>query len=192
VKAVLPGGGPVTDVDFTRDGKLLVAADGDGKARIYRADDGRLIRTLPHGSLLSAAVFSPDGSEVVTAGEDGTARILAGANRRAAISAASRRAGDERGLLPRRGLIGHDQRGWDRQPLECADRPASASSRPPSRVRSASFSGDGSLLVTVLVPAARDHSARVWDVASGTPLEQFDTGDTVTSCSVRADRPVPS
>jgi WD40 repeat protein len=181
VKAVLPGGGPVTDVDFTRDGKLLVAADGDGKARIYRADDGRLIRTLPHGSLLSAAVFSPDGSEVVTAGEDGTARIWR--VQTGALLYRLRHGGPvtSAAFSPEGGLLATTSEDgtaslWNVRTgrlLHRLDHPAG--------VRSASFSGDGSLLVTVLVPAARDHSARVWDVASGTPLEQFDTGDTVTS-----------
>ena len=181
VKAVLPGGGPVKDVDFSRDGKLLVAADGDGKARIYRASDGRLIRTLPHGSPLSAAVFSPDGSEVVTAGEDGTARIwrvrtgalLYKLRHDGPVTSAS--FSSHGGLLATTSADG-TARLWDVRTgrlLHRLDHPAG--------VRSASFSGDGSLLVTVLEPAARDHTVRVWDVASGTVLEQFDTGDTVTS-----------
>ena len=180
-KAVLPGGGPVADVDFSRDGKLLVAADGDGKARIYRANDGNLIRTLPHGSRLSTAVFSPDGSKVVTAGKDRTARIW------------SVRTGALLQRLPHRGpvtsaafspqggvVVTTSEDGtaalWDVRTGRLLHR-----LEHPDAVRSASFSGDGSLLVTVLEPAVRDRTARVWDVASGTLLEQLDQGDRVTS-----------
>ena len=180
VKAVLPGGGPVKDVDFSPDGKLLVAADGDGNARIY-ANDGRLIRTLPHGSPLSAAVFSPDGSKIVTAGKDGTAAIwrvqtgtlLHRLHHHGPVTSAS--------FSRRGGLVASTSEDgtaavWDvrtGRPLQRLEHP--------DAVRSASFSGDGSLLVTVLARPAHDHVARVWDVASGTLRERLDQEDRITT-----------
>ena len=182
-KAVLPGGkGPVADVDFSPATPLLVAAGGDGTARIYRSSDGKHLRDLPHGDLpLTAAVFSPHGEAVATAGRDGFVRVWNArkGNRLYSLrhdgpvtSATFSRDGALLATTSEDGTA----RVWDASDGRLLQR-----LEHPHGVRSASFSGDGRRLVTVLVPGAFDRVARVWDVSTGTQLEQLQHGSRITS-----------
>jgi WD40 repeat protein len=55
---------------------LVLTASADGSAKIWEAQEGKLISTLEgHSGWVSAAKFSPDGSKVLTASHDGTALL---------------------------------------------------------------------------------------------------------------------
>jgi WD40 repeat protein len=168
VEDVLRAGGPVAEAAFSPDGKLVVTAGGRGEARVFRADTGRLVRSLRHGAApLVAASFSPDGSLIVTAGADGIARLW------------NARTGARLRELDHRGPISSATFSPNGKLLATtsADGTAKIWTIPSGRllrrldhghaVKSASFSGDGTLLVTVLEPAANDRAARVFDVRSG-------------------------
>jgi len=60
---------PVSDVDFSPDGKLVVSADQDGRALIWELKTGKVARTL-HGERgpINSVDFSPDGRYLVTGG----------------------------------------------------------------------------------------------------------------------------
>ena len=59
----------VRDVEFSRDGKLLVTASDDSDARIWRIATAKTVRILRgHFGPVLAASFSPDRRWVVTAG----------------------------------------------------------------------------------------------------------------------------
>jgi WD40 repeat protein len=64
-------------VAFSPDGSVV--ADGgweDGLIRLFRVEDGALLRTLPgHGDRISKIAFSSDGARLHSASEDGTVRI---------------------------------------------------------------------------------------------------------------------
>ena len=182
VKAVLSAGGkPVNDVEFSRDGKLLVTAGDDGTARIHRTDNGRRLRSLRHGASLTAATFSPDGSQVVTAGSDGVARIWntktgqpVHALRHGGPVTSATFSPDGRVLA----TTSEDgtARIWDPRTgseLHRLDHP--------HEVESASFSSDGRLLVTTLVSSAHDRIARVFDVGSGRLVARLVNPHPVTS-----------
>jgi WD40 repeat protein len=67
----------VRAVAFSRDGKWLVTAGGDGAAQVWDIDRGEIVGSpLRHArGLIAAAAFSPDGKSVATAGEDKTIRL---------------------------------------------------------------------------------------------------------------------
>ena len=182
VRAVLSAGGkPVNDVEFSRDGKLLVTAGDDGTARIHETDTGRRVRSLRHGASLTAATFSPDGSQVVTAGSDGVARIW---NTKTGRRVHALRHGGpvtSASFSPNGRVLATTSedgtaRIWDPRTgteLHRLDHP--------HEVESASFSSDGRLLVTTLVPSAHDRIARVFDVSSGRLVARLVNPHPVTS-----------
>jgi WD40 repeat protein len=69
-------GDAVWTAEYSRDGQRILTSHEDGKARIWSAKEGILIRTLTgHTGAVYGASFSPDGSRIVTASFDNTARI---------------------------------------------------------------------------------------------------------------------
>jgi WD40 repeat protein len=72
--------GQVTDLEFSRDGKLLVAAAGEpgvfGEAQLFEVASGKLVRTFTgHRDSLYAAALSPDAKIVATASYDQTVKL---------------------------------------------------------------------------------------------------------------------
>src|SRR5262249_23490619 len=65
----------VTSIELSPDGKQVLTASLDGTARLWDAEDGKPLFTMPHRSGVNSAEFSPDGSRIVTASLDGTARV---------------------------------------------------------------------------------------------------------------------
>jgi WD40 repeat protein len=75
VRSVLRAGGPVTAALYSGDGRRIVTASLDGRARVYDAATHRLLRTLDHGAPIASAALSGNGRLVVTGGSDGVARV---------------------------------------------------------------------------------------------------------------------
>lgn len=58
---------------FSPDGQFFTLANGDNHIRIFRADDGKLIKTLEgHSGLIRSLLVHPDGRTMFSAGFDGT------------------------------------------------------------------------------------------------------------------------
>ncbi len=70
----LEDGSPLA-VAFSSDGRWIATGSVSGGVHVMRADDGRLVRVLPHRDQVVAVGFSLDGRRVASAGWDGTARI---------------------------------------------------------------------------------------------------------------------
>lgn len=69
-------GDRITTAAFSPDGQRVVTASYDGTARVWGAEDGRLLATLQgHTETVYDVTFSPDGQRVFTASADGTARL---------------------------------------------------------------------------------------------------------------------
>lgn len=82
--------GPVLDVEFSRDGKLLLSAGADGTLRCWNASDGQRLQVLSeHQDRVTRIVMSPVDDWAASASEDGSVRTWWF---------------DERGLRPRSSL----------------------------------------------------------------------------------------
>lgn len=60
--------GYVGSAEFGRGGTVVITASDDGTAAVWRAADGRRVRTFRNGAPVKIAKFSPDGTRAVTAG----------------------------------------------------------------------------------------------------------------------------
>lgn len=77
LRATLLGArGPLSGAVFSPNGKLVLTASSDWKARLYDASGrGDPVVLAGHGGSIRDAVFSADGSYVLTSSDDGTARV---------------------------------------------------------------------------------------------------------------------
>jgi WD40 repeat protein len=179
--ADLPAAGPATQAAYSPDGTRVAVAGLGGDARVFTAPGGRLLETLKNGSPLNAVAWAPDGRMVATGARDGSVRLWNLAAPKAPVRVLDQGPGawartvafspDGRLLLTSGGAAA---RIWDvasglllhRLPT---DRPG----------RSASFSPDGSLVVTV----ENGRSARIWRTATGAPLATLTQLGEITSAA---------
>ncbi len=179
---------PVFSASFSPDGSRIVTASYDKTAKVWDAKSGAEILTLKgHTDYVHSASFSPDGSRIVTASGDKTAKVWdaedrrrgphpQGAHRRASFRRRSARTA--RGSSPRVG--DKTAKVWDARVV-----PRSSRSRgTPICVNSASFSPDGSRIVT----GSYDKTAKVWDAQTGAEILTLKGHtDTVQSASFSPD-----
>jgi WD40 repeat protein/DNA-binding winged helix-turn-helix (wHTH) protein len=170
---------------FSPDGERILSASSDHTARLWSANDGRLLAILGHDDAVKDAEFSPNGDLIVTASDDHTARLWNGKDgkliailrghtaklTRATFSADGRRivtcgfdhtarvwnSADGRLLLT---LQGHSESVWNAQ-----------------------FSPDGQRIVT----ASQDKTARIWDSANGLLIATINHSDIVSDASYSPD-----
>jgi WD40 repeat protein/serine/threonine protein kinase/class 3 adenylate cyclase len=65
-----------TGVDWSSDGDLIATGGSDGVARVFDAETGEEVLSLPgHRGLIALVSFNPDGTRLLTGGTDGTARV---------------------------------------------------------------------------------------------------------------------
>src|SRR6185369_6369566 len=75
-------GSPVNNLSLSADGRRLLTATDDGKARIWDLRSGRVLTALAHPCNLTMAAFAADEQFVLTTCQDGTCRLWDwGANR---------------------------------------------------------------------------------------------------------------
>jgi WD40 repeat protein/serine/threonine protein kinase len=154
---------------FSPNGSDLVTVNGDGTARIWKADTGEVFASLEgHQGAINAASFSSDGSRIVTASDDGTARVWDVANGRPTVV-----------LKGHTGAVQIARFGLDCDTIVTASgdstaRVWSASSGAElsvleghtNLVRDVVFSPDGTMIAT----ASWDKTARIWGASTRGPL----------------------
>ena len=151
---------------FSPDGSRIVTASSDDTAKIWDANNGKLLQTLRgHGSYVVSASFSPDGSLIITGSWDDTAKIWDASNGRLIRTLRGHKSNvNFANFSPDGSRI--VTASWD----DTAKIWDAASGRVirtlkghERNVYSANFSPDGSRIVT----ASSDDTAKIWDAASG-------------------------
>jgi WD40 repeat protein len=191
----------VSSLDISPDGALAITSCDDGAARVWRLADAQLVRTLPSpGGAFNSVSFAPDGkSAILTSQADRQVRIVNLSAKNAVADAATAKsapaptntaandnstdvlfdfkalgqviwsamyAPDGRHVLT---IGGNDAELWSTE----SRRPTVRFS-PHGAVASAAVSPDGKLLVT----GSWDHSAKIWDAATGKAIRKLDNGHT--------------
>ncbi|HUS66457.1 MAG TPA: hypothetical protein VMZ28_18095, partial [Kofleriaceae bacterium] len=171
--AILSGhGGPISTLEFSRDGRLL-SASWDGTAKVWDAAGGRLLASLEgHRARVWAATWSPDGERALTSSEDGTGRlwdargvllaILTGHTAEVTFGAF-----DPRGQRAVTVSSDGTARVWPVQ----VETTVGVASGHRAIIRSVSFSDDGARFSTW----SRDGTARVWDSRTAAELASIPT-----------------
>jgi len=74
-RAALHTGGPVTAAMLSPDGRRILIASRDGKARIVDPKTFRVLHVLRHDAAVTSASYRRDGNVILTTSEDRTARL---------------------------------------------------------------------------------------------------------------------
>ncbi len=178
----------VLSIAFSKDGTRLLTSSYDKTARLWDASSGKeLHKFAGHTWWVNSAAFSADEARVVTAGQDGTAIVWEVASDKRSPAFTGHRGPVNSAAFSPDGkqvvTAGYDRRllAWNPQEVKPFDfKNITEGSIVPSAdfrafeghidaVRAASFSPDGSLLLST----SQDNTVRVWDFAAGQALKTF-------------------
>lgn len=175
---------PVTDAEFSPDGRWLVTASGVsyprigtetvGEARVWDAVTGVPVSPpLRHGATVYSACFSPDGTRVLTASGDGSARIWDAQTGELLVDTIQpgrtvrlARFSPDGETVATAGAVA---RVWDARTGEPITEPLEL---PDHSTWHVAFSSDGSKLLATYGSGYLESgaAARVWDAVTGEPL----------------------
>jgi WD40 repeat protein len=155
----------VSAVQFSPDGRRLLAAGDDGSVVLYDPDTGGAVRTFQEPAPVTAAIFGPRGL-LLTGDENGGARlrdmttgaVLGEVRGRGAVTSLAFSPSGELLLVTTDGgtaFVGRTAGG------------RVASLRHPGEVVRGVFDPSGSLVATIAVERNGNERARIYDVASG-------------------------
>ncbi len=179
----------VSSLDVSPDGRLALTTCDDGHVRLWRLEDARQVASFesPEG-IFNSVSFSPDSRlALVTSSADKQVRIwdLAQAAEAAEDEPSTAPAGTETlfdfnklGGLVWSAMFAPDGRhvltigGNDAQLWNLQTRRPAIRFSPHGAVASAAISPDGRQVAT----GSWDHSAKLWDAASGSAVRKFDGG----------------
>ena len=167
--------GPVANVQFSPDGRLLAAAAG-AEARIVRVRDHEIVQTFGHGAPVTGAWFAPNMRFVLTAGDDGVARAWNLATGRSLFSVRHSGPINSVTFAPDGSEFATASDDRTARVWRASDGRLLQVLRHPEPVVTPSFDHAGNLPAT----GATDRFARVFDVATGRLVARLDQGGWVT------------
>jgi WD40 repeat protein/DNA-binding winged helix-turn-helix (wHTH) protein len=161
--------GAVVVAKFSPDGQRILTASYDHTARVWSADDGRLLATLQgHTDKVEYADFSPNGERIVTVSSDKTARVWNSADGHLLFTLQGHSSRVWRAAFSHDGLRivtasdDHTARVW-----ASADGSLLATLQGHTKtVGTANFSPDGQLIITT----SWDGTARLWNNSNGSQM----------------------
>ena len=68
--------GEVNALDTAMKGAQLISGGNDGSVRLWQVSDGKSLRTIQHGSPVTAVAVTTDGKRVASTGIDGSAKLF--------------------------------------------------------------------------------------------------------------------
>ena len=157
----------VTDLTFSADG-TRIAAGGDGRIWIYDVPSGAQFAMLSgYTERIRALAFAPDNALLASGSEDCTLRLWDTGTAREILTLA----GDSNlaQALASSSPDGVPLPSWDPR----TERMIATPHETPGRIRSLSFSPDGSALAS----GSADGRVRVWETETGRVLSSFSTHD---------------
>ncbi len=74
-RALLGHGSTITAVNWSNDGKTLASSSKDQTVRLWNAESGEQLLSIPHPNAVQSVVWSPDGKRLATCGNDDIIRL---------------------------------------------------------------------------------------------------------------------
>jgi WD40 repeat protein len=175
LRSLLPLGGPVRSLQFSRDGRRLLVAGSDRRIAVYDPWAGRLVRRFRDASPVRVATLGPRRT-LVTGDEDGrvqvrrmdSARVVKMLRGRGAVTSLAFGRGGRLLLVTTDGGTAVIWRGRDEM-LHVLPQPGP--------VARGVFDPRGKLVATIAVDADGKARARVFDVRSGKQLHVLPQGN---------------
>jgi WD40 repeat protein len=168
-KVISTEGRAARAIAFSNDGRLLLVAGEDGKARLISAASGAVLKELAsHTAEVVVASFSADGRKMLTAAWDGTAKVWSAANGALIATLKGHTTGVAAAAFSPDGTKiatgSHDAtaRLWTLDEAG-ATKPLATLAGHRSSVTRVSFSPDGKRLIT----ASLDGTTGLWDATTG-------------------------
>ncbi|HEY2938443.1 MAG TPA: hypothetical protein VGJ27_01375, partial [Gaiellaceae bacterium] len=181
LRRILPAQGPVSAASFSPDGRRVLTASQDGKARLYDAASGRRLHVLAGRGPVTTASFSRDGRLVVAGSADaarvwdvGTGALLHVLRHRGPVDGASF---SPDGKLVVTASLDRTARVW-----RVGDGTLVRTIKHSQPVLDAAFSPDGKDVLTLTFGAAQLYALR-----SGRSLHRFPQKGGLTSTSFSPD-----
>jgi WD40 repeat protein len=184
---------PVQRAAFSPNGSRVVTASGDHSARLWEVPSGRLVAQLSgHQDFVNDAVFSPDGALIFTASSDKSLRVWDASTGKPISTLLSGEliyglAFQGADALAISAAEGARARVWQltRSPDGAVNAALRAQLKGPSAsLTSATFSADAARIVTT----SADHTAGLWDAASGALLMKLNAPTGMTFSAVALSR----
>jgi WD40 repeat protein/serine/threonine protein kinase len=74
-RALLGHASNITAVNWSNDGKTLASSSKDQTVRLWNAESGEQLQSIPHPNAVRSVVWSPDGKRLATCGNDDIIRL---------------------------------------------------------------------------------------------------------------------